>query len=276
MTPIYYVNGEFVAADQAVLALNDLGLVRGYGVFDYLRTYGGKPFKLAEHVQRLAASAQAIGLALPGSVAEIVAIAQETYQRNGFVEAGIRILATGGASDNFMLPQGQPTLAVLVTPLAPGAPAEQAHGVKLISVCMDRFMPTVKSINYIGAIMATQQAKAAGAAEALYRDAAGWVSECTRSNFFALRGGQLITPQQDVLAGITKAVVMELAADDFDVVEGPLHYDELAACDEIFITSTTKEILPVVQIDEQQIGSGQPGPKTQKLIQLFRTYTEIF
>jgi branched-chain amino acid aminotransferase len=276
MTPIYYVNGEFVAAHQAALALNDLGLVRGYGVFDYLRTYGGKPFKLTEHVQRLATSAQAIGLALPGSVREIAAIAQETYQRNGLAEAGIRIIATGGVSDNFMLPQGQPTLAVLVTPLAPGAPPEQASGVKLLSVSMERFMPTVKSINYIGAIMATQQAKAVGAAEALYRDGAGFVSECTRSNFFAFRGRQLITPQKDVLAGITKAVVMELADDDFDVVEGPLHYDELASCDEAFITSTTKEILPVVQIDEQRVGSGQPGAKTQKLIQLFRTHTEIF
>lgn len=273
MNPTYYLNGQFLDAQSATLALNDLGLVRGYGVFDYLRTYGGRPFKLREHVLRLLTSAHAIALELPWSAAEIEAIVAETHRRNPWAEAGIRIVATGGPSDNFMLPAGKPTLAVLVTPLTPNSTAEAERGVKLITVTMDRFMPTVKSLNYIGAIMATKQAQAAGAAEALYRDAQGYLSECTRSNFFVIRGRQLLTPQQDVLAGITKAVVMEIAADELEVVEGALHHVELAGCDEAFITSTTKEILPVVQIDDLPIGNGQPGPQTRKLMQLFQTYT---
>jgi branched-chain amino acid aminotransferase len=276
MNPIYYLNGQFLDAQSATLALNDLGLVRGYGVFDYLRTYQGRPFKLREHVQRLLTSAHAIALDLPWSCAEIEAIVEETLRRNVCSEAGIRIVATGGPSDDFMLPQGDPTLAVLVTPLAPNLPAETERGVKLITVTLDRFMPTVKSLNYIGAIMATQQAKAARAVEALYRDGDGDLSECTRSNFFVIRGRQLLTPRENVLAGITKAVVMEIAADELDVVEGSLHYDELAACAEAFITSTTKEILPVVQVDDRLIGNGQPGAQTRKLIHLFHTYTTEF
>jgi branched-chain amino acid aminotransferase len=272
--PIYYLNGQFVEAGAAALPLNDLGIVRGYGVFDLLRTYDGVPFKLHEHVLRLARSAQAIGLELPGSVAEIVAIAAETYRRNDLANATIRIIVTGGASDNFMTPQGCPTLAVLVEPVTPTPPAEYLRGVKVVSVEMARFLPTVKSLNYIGAIMAMKAASRAGAVEALYRDQDGYVSECTRSNLFALQGRRLITPQNDILAGITRAVVLEVAADDFDVTEAPLHYADLLGCDELFITSSTKEVLPVVQVDGQIIGPGVPGPRTQKLMALFRAYVQ--
>jgi branched-chain amino acid aminotransferase len=138
---------------------------------------------------------------------------------------------------------------------------------------MERFLPTVKSLNYISAIMAMKEASRTGAVEALYRDTAGYVSECTRSNLFVFRGERLITPKNDVLFGITRAVVMEIAADDFEVIETALQYDKLVDSDEVFITSTTKEILPVVQIDNHQIGQGQPGPHTQKLMQLFHAYT---
>jgi branched-chain amino acid aminotransferase len=268
----YYLNGEFVAASAARLPLNDLGIVRGYGVFDLLRTYNGLPFKLREHIERLERSATAIGLALPGSVARIAEIARETYQRNQIADATIRIIVTGGASPNFMTPQGNPTLAVMVEPVTPSSAREYSDGAKLVSVGMERFMPKVKSLNYIGAIMAMQEAARGGAVEALYRNQAGLVSECTRSNLFAFRGGQLLTPQEDVLAGITRAVVMEIGGDEYQVVEGPLSYAELVACDEIFITSSTKEILPIVEIDGQTIGHGRPGARTQKLMQLFATY----
>lgn len=272
--PIYYVNGRFVPATEAALPLNDLSIVRGYGVFDLLRTYNGKPFKLREHVQRLANSANAIGLQLPAAPAEIEHIATVTYAHNDISDATIRILVTGGPSENLMLPQGKSTLVVMVNPLAPYPAAEFTHGSKVITVQIERFMPAVKSLNYIGAIMAVQQAKAAGAVEAVYRTKDGRITEGTRSNLFAIRGSQLMTPKDEVLLGITRAVVMEIAEDDFEVVEAPLAYSDLATVDELFLTSTTKEILPVVQVDDQIIGNGAPGPNTQKLMALFRTYTQ--
>jgi branched-chain amino acid aminotransferase len=269
---IYFVNGEYVESGEAGLPLNDLGIVRGYGVFDLLRTYDGVPFKLREHVVRLMRSAQAIGLEMPWTVAGLEAIARDTYRRNDLADATIRIIVTGGASANFMTPQGNPSLAVMIEPVTPNPPVEYESGVKIVSVELARFLPQVKSLNYIGAIMAMKAAGRSGAVEALYRDARGRVSECTRSNLFALRGDQLITPSDDVLAGITRAVVLEIAADQFAVREAPLHYDELLACDELFITSSTKEILPVVQVDDHTIGRGEPGPRTRQLMELFRTY----
>lgn len=272
--PIYYVNGNFVPADQAMLPVNDLSIVRGYGVFDYTRSYGGKPFKLHEHILRLERSAQAIDLRLPWSTTELEQIVQEIFDRNDFPDAGIRIVVTGGPSDDFMTPHSQPSLVVMITPIKINVAAQQAQGAKVTTVVMERILPTVKSINYMGAVMAVEEAKRQGAVEAIYRTPDGRLTEGTRANLFALRGNQLITPKAEVLAGITRAVVMEIAEDDFEVVEGSLFYDALPSYDELFITSSTKEILPIIQVDEQPIGNGKPGPKTQKLIDLFRTYVE--
>jgi len=270
--PVYYLNGEYVAASQATLRLNDLGIVRGYGVFDLLRTYDGKLFKLHEHVLRLQRSAAAIGLDLPYAPEEIEQIARETYARNQLANATIRIVVTGGAADDFMTPPNRPTLAVLIEPIAPSSNDQYTKGVKLVTTELERIMPTVKSLNYITAIMAMKEAKKAGAVEALYRTKDGRVTEGTRANFFIIRGQELITPQEEVLGGITRDVVLEIAEDDFQVRETPIAYAELETCDEAFITSSTKEILPVVQIDDITIGAGRPGPNTQKLMDLFHTY----
>jgi len=272
---VYYVNGQYVAADQAALGLNDLGIVRGYGVFDLLRTYDGKLFKLHEHVLRLERSAALIGLDLPWSTAEIAAIARATYMSNAIANATIRIIVTGGAADDFMTPQQRPTLIVMVNPIGIPAPEQQIHGVKVITTRIERMMPTVKSLNYITAIMAMQAARRTGAVEAIYRTADDRITEGTRANFFILRDNRLITPQTDVLGGITRDVVLEIAGDDFEVVEAPLFYANLATCDEAFLTSSTKEILPVTQIDDITIGQGQPGPNTRKLIELFSAYIKL-
>ncbi|CAN5862929.1 branched-chain-amino-acid transaminase [soil metagenome] len=270
--PIYYVNGKYVPASQAALTLNDLGIVRGYGVFDLLRTYDGKPFKLHEHVLRLQRSAEQIKLVLPWTAAEIEQIALETYARNAMADATIRIVATGGASEDFMTPPAQPTLVVMINPIGPTAPEQYTKGVKVVTTQIARMMPTVKSLNYITAIMAMQAAREVGAVEAIYRTTDNRLTEGTRANFFVFQGNRLITPKSDVLGGITREVVIEIAEDDFEVIEAPLYYADLAAYDEAFITSSTKEVLPVVQIDDITIGQGRPGPNTQKLIDLFNTY----
>jgi branched-chain amino acid aminotransferase len=269
---LYYVNGAFTPASQAAIGLNDLGLVRGYGVFEVLRTYGDRPFGLRAHLDRLAYSAAQIELALPAPLPEIEAIVMETLTRNAARDVTIRIIVTGGASSSFLMPEDRPTLLVMLAPVKPYAAQMYADGAALITVDAARFMPTVKSLNYIPAIMGQRKARAAGAIEALYCDAAGVITECTTSNFFIFKGDQLITPAQDVLPGVTRAAALEVAGDLFAIVTRPIQRDELAEADEAFITSTTKEIMPIVRVDAQSIGAGRPGARTQRLRQSFQAY----
>jgi branched-chain amino acid aminotransferase len=272
--PICYLNGKYVPFAQACLPLNDLGIVRGYGVFDFLRTYNGVPFKLREHVQRLQNSAKLIGLSLPWSTAEIEEIAQITLTHNHLPEANIRIVVTGGASADFITPLGQPSLMVIVTPISEYPKEYYEQGIKVITVPIERFIPKAKTLNYISAIGALQQAKQTNAVEALYMNSQGDVLEGTTTNFFVFRGSQLVTPKEGILNGITRDVILELAKDRFEIVEQSIAYSQLNHCDEVFITSSTKEIMPVVQVDELHISQAKPGENTQTLMHLFHKYTQ--
>ncbi len=273
--PIYYVNGQYVPADRACLPLNDLGLARGYGVFDFIRTYNAVPFRLREHVQRLQNSAELIGLSLPRSTDEIEAIALDTLGRNNFPEANIRIIVTGGSSDNFVTPHDQPSLVVIVTPVSEYPTAYYEQGVKAITVQVERFLPRAKTLNYISAIMALQQAKLTNAIEALYIDRQSNVLEGTTTNIFVFKGSKLITPRENILKGITRNVVLELANNRFEIVEQPICYNELSNIDEAFMTSTNKEIVPIVKIDDLHISNGKPGKNTQLIMHLFHDYTRM-
>jgi len=270
----YYVNGRLVPAGQAALPLNDLGIVRGYGVFDLLRTYGTTPFCLREHVRRLEYSAQQVGLALPWSTDELERIVLDTYAANAIPDAAIRIIVTGGPSENYMTPGNRPGLVVMVHPPSPRVQSQYTQGVKVVSTLVGRLFPTVKSLNYMGAIMAMQEASKTGAVEAIYLDEQDHVTEGTRTNLFVVRGRRLITPREGILKGITRQVVMEAAATEFEVVEAPIHYRDLAHMGEAFLTSTTKEVLPVVQIDDLEIGEGHPGPVTLRVMALFSETVE--
>ena len=270
---ICYLNGKYLPFDQASLPLNDLGIVRGYGVFDFLRTYQGVPFRLREHIQRLQNSAKLIGLTIPWSTEEIEAIAQNTVGQNNLPEANIRIVVTGGASTDFITPLGQPSLMVVVTPVSEYPKDYYEQGVKAITVQLERFFPKAKSLNYISAIGALQQAKLTNAVEALYRNQQGHVLEGTTTNFFIFRGSQLITPKENILNGITREVILEIAGNYFEVVEEAIDYNELSSCDEAFITSSTKEVMPIIQVDDIPISQGKPGENTQRLMHLFHKYT---
>lgn len=267
-----YVNGDFVPAKAAALPLNDLGIVRGYGVFDLLRTYGTTPFRLRDHIKRLESSAMQIELDLPWNTEELENIVLQTYKRNKISDASIRIVVTGGPSDNLMTPQGKPSLVVMVNAIAPYPAHYYTEGCKATSTLIERIMPTVKSLNYIGAIMAMNEAGKGGAVEAIYLDDHDRLTEGTRANLFVVRDHLLITPREGVLKGITRQVLLEVAASEFEIVEGPIHYHDLGSLDEAFLTSTTKEVLPIVQIDEHQIGAGKPGPVTQRINELFHAY----
>jgi branched-chain amino acid aminotransferase len=268
----YYVNGKFVPAAEAVLPLNDLGIARGYGVFDLLRTYGRVPFRLHDHLRRLQFSAEAIGIALPWDMEEIAEIVLDVNERAGRDDVALRIVVTGGPSDNFMTPQGRPSLVVMAHPIVPYPAHYYADGCKATTTRIERIMPTVKSLNYIGAIMAVGEATRQHAVEAIYTDSDDRLTEGTRANLFAFRGDCLVTPAEGILRGITRQVVLELAAADFEIVEGPIACGDLGVLDEVFLTSTTKEVLPIVQIDDVRIGAGRPGPNTQRLMARFRAY----
>jgi branched-chain amino acid aminotransferase len=269
-TRTYYVNGEFVPAEVATLPLTDLSILRGYGVFDLLRTYNGAPFRLDAHLARLARSAQAIGLEFPWSRGELVELALETYARNAIADASIRLVVTGNVSDNFMMPDRPPGLAILVDPIAPYPVSVYEEGALAITTHIPHVMAHVKSLNYIGAIMAMQAAKPRGALEAIYLDAEGRLSEGTRANLFVVREGVVYTPDQDILLGVTRQALLDAAAGEVSVVEGPVTLDDLRQADEVFLTSTTKELLPVRQVDDIVIGEGKPGPVTARLTALFR------
>ncbi len=273
---IYYINGRYVPADDATLPVGDLAVVRGYGIFDFTRTYQGRPFHLMDHIARLRYSAAQIKLHIPHSDEEIAEIVFETVRRNNFAESNIRLVVTGGMSPNFFTPIDESSFVVMVTPNTPYAETIYAEGVKLISTRLQREFPTVKSLNYIGAIMALREAAAQGAREALYVDQNGYISECTRANFMTLLGNQLIVAKDNVLAGITQKAVLKLVAEqtDLEIVRRSLHYDELSQVDEAFYTSSTYEVAPVVQVDDMVIGSGSVGNVTTNILNLFRAYAQ--
>ncbi len=262
---IYYIDGAFVPADQAVIPVDDLAVLRGYGVFDLVRTYGGKPFFLKEHIERLRNSAAEIGLHMPWTTRDLIGIVRETLSKNSHGESNIRVVVTGGSSPDFTTPQDKPRLLVLVSPLPELPAAWYADGVKIITLVTERFKPGAKSINYIPATVALEKARRKNAIEALYLDRRDYVLEGTTSNIFAFIGPALITPGRDILSGITRQVVLAVAAEHFEVQIRDISRQELMQADEVFITGTNKGVVPVIQVDDTIIGRGTPGPLTQRL-----------
>ncbi len=271
--PIYYVDGKFVPADQAVIPVDDLAILRGIGVFDLLRTYGGKPLFLKEHVERLRNSAGAINLDIPWSHDEICRVVMETLARNQLEEANIRMIVTGGSSPDFMTPQGNPRLVVLVTPLPKLPDWWYEKGVKVISMRSQRHIPGAKSIDYLPAAIALRKAEAQNAIEVIYLDRDDFALEGATSNLFIISGKKIITPGRGILSGITRKAVLEIAGDMYPVEIRDISKSELLAADEVFITGTNKGLVPVVQIDEQTIGSGQPGPETLRIKKALEAHT---
>ncbi len=272
---IYYVDGEFVAAAQAVIPVNDLAVLRGLGAFELLRTYGGRPFALDEHLSRLAKSAKKIGLPLPGDIHHIKQVVLDTLARNRRQdEVNIRIIVTGGSSPDFMTHQGQPRLLVLVSAM-PRQPREwYTDGVKITTMQSRRVLPGAKSINYLSATIAMKRAREKDAVESAYVDRDGLVYECTTSNIFIFRNDRLVTPGRRILAGITRGVILQMAEKMFTIEVRDLPFEEFIAADEIFITGTNKGIVPVVRIDDIVIADGRPGPRTCRLMAALEVHTQ--
>lgn len=271
---IYYVNGEFVEENKAQISVNDLSVLRGYGVFDFLRTYNGIPFHLDEHLLRLKRSARLIGLNLPAPLVEINEIVLETLGRNKHAESNIRLVVTGGESSDGITPGTSPLLMVMVSGVTHFAAELYTEGAKIITSHVERFMPEAKSINYIPAILCQAEARNQNAIEALFVDRAGYLLEGTTSNFFAFIDNTLVTPPCNrVLPGITRQIVLQLAKNDFRIRERKIHKDEIRLLDEAFITSSVKEVIPVKAIDSIQLNSKGVGEGSRKIMELFKEYT---
>jgi branched-chain amino acid aminotransferase len=274
MANVYYVDGKFVPDSEAVFPINDLGLLRGFGCFDFMRTYNGRVIFIEDHVQRLVRSARQIGIELPLSESELIQLVTETLKRNPAVESSIRILITGGSSPDFITPQGRPRLAVMVSALGQYPQAWYLEGAKIVTVAHTRAIPGAKSIDYIRAIMVLAEARQKGAIEAVYVDRAGLVREGTTSNIFAFVGDRLVTPGAEILSGITRQKVLNLAEGSFPVDIRDIHRDELVHADEVFITSSNRLIVPIVRVDDEIIGSGKPGGRTRAVMQAFADFTD--
>ncbi len=274
---IYYIDNKYVSVENAVLPVSDIALLRGYGVFDFLRTYGGRPFLLKDHLLRLQRSAKLIGLACPWSLDTLCEIVIETLGRNNYEESNIRIVITGGDSPDSITPDEKPRLLVMVTELMPLPVNWYTEGAKVVTADITRYIPGAKSTNYIKAIVALKKAHRQGAIESLFVDKNDIVLEGTTTNLFLIQGDTLITPDtKGILPGITRKVVLRLAEGVFKVEQRPVGRKEVREAREIFLTASNKEIVPVVQVDNTVIGKGAPGDNTLKMMKLFRNYTESY
>lgn len=267
---MYYINGQYVKEEDAKISVLDLAVLRGYSVFDYLRTYNGRPFHLQDHLERLKYSAEHIGLSLPHSLTEIEEI---VHKLNNLSEASIKILVTGGASADQFTPLPKSNLIVFAYPLTPYPPHYFTEGIKVITTRLNRSLPTSKTTQYTPAIVAMQRGREQGAQEALYMNSKGEILEATTSNFFAFKNNTLITCcSEEVLIGITREIVLKLATPHFKIDTRAIHLSEIPEIDEAFITASNKEVMPVTQIDSLQVGEGKVGPKTRRIMELFRDY----
>lgn len=273
----YYLNGEIIPAEKTKIHVSDIGLIRGYAVFDFLRTYNGKPFFLEEHIKRLENSAKLLGLTVPISRDELKQLIIKLIEKNGFRESTARIILTGGITlDGKTFNPDTPTLCVRVDQLR-GFPKEvYENGVSLISLNWKRPLPKAKTIDYIMAIRTltfANKKRKKKIFEVLYTPD-NCVLEASTSNFFLFKKDVLITPKDDILPGVTRAVVLRLAKKKFKVEERKVFKDELKEATEAFITSTEKEIIPVIKIDNLVIGDGTIGNNTKLIMQLFRDFVQ--
>lgn len=271
-----YFNGKIILEDKAHIGMHDMGVLRGYGVFTFLRTYNGKPFFLKEHFNRLKRSAEELRLKVPVSYREIGPIIKKLLKKNKFLESNIRIVLTGGQSKSGMdYDYNSPTFFVLIEKLHKYPASIYKNGARLIVHEYQRKFPRSKTTDYIMAMKLQGIRKKQKAIEILYVSD-GFILEAATSNFFIFKKDKLITPKDNVLTGITRNFVISLAKSKFKVEEKNIAFKELKSATEAFITATNKEIIPVVKIGDQKIGNGKVGPGTKLLMELFKKRTQNY
>ncbi len=278
-----YVNGKFYPPEQAKVSVFDHGYLYGDGVFEGIRAYGGRVFKLDEHVNRLYRSADFLLLPIPVSKAAMAEAVLETCRRSGIRDGYIRVVVSRGEGDLGLDPRKCPVATVVIIADDISIYPEELYrqGLRAATAATrrnsrDALPPQVKSLNYLNNILAKLEANRMGLPEMIMRSPEGYVVEGTSDNLFIVVGGRLVTPPVylGALAGITRAVVMDLADEmGIPVGEEPFGIFELYSADECFLTGTAAEVIPLVEVDERKIAGGAPGPITMRLIEAFRKRT---
>ncbi len=279
-----YLDGKLVPESEARVSVFDHGLLYGDGVFEGIRSYNGRVFLLREHIARLYRSAQAIGLVIPMSQEEMCRAVITTCAANDCRNGYIRLVVTRGVGNLGLNPYQCPKAGVFIiaATIQLYPPEFYEKGLKIITVGTVRnhpeaVNPNIKSLNYLNNIMAKIEAVNSGVQEAVMLNHLGYVAEATGDNIFVVRGRALLTPPSwcGCLIGITRNAVMKIAADNgFEVRESVLTRYDLYTADEVFLTGTAAELVPVVEIDKRAIGSGVPGPATRQLMRLFHACTQ--
>ena len=274
-----FLDGSFVDAADAKVSVFDHGLLYGDGVFEGIRLYQKNIFRLDAHLERLEYSAKAIALKLPWTRTQIAEWTCETCRQNGLTDGYIRLVVTRGVGNLGLSPKRcpKPTIFIIADKIALYPPELYVSGLDVITVPTRRMNaaalpPAVKSLNYLNNIMAKIEAENLGYQEAILLNDEGFVAECTGDNIFALFKGELLTPKASsgALRGITRDAVIDIAAElKMPVRELDLTRYDLWIADELFLTGTAAEVIPVVKLDGREIGTGKPGPLTARFIEAF-------
>ena len=278
-----WLDGKLVDQERAVVSVFDHGLLYGDGVFEGIRSYDGLVFKLDEHLDRLYESAHTLTLEIPLSKTQMSRAVVETLKANGLRDAYIRLVVTRGTGDLGLDPRKckKATVFIITDKIALYPREYFEKGLELATVPTVRnhpesLNPQLKTLNYLNNILAKIEATNAGVNEAILLNAQGYVTECTGENIFLVRSNRVVTPPPyvGILKGITRGVVLRIAAEaGHDVREDVFTRHELYTADEVFLTGTAAEIVPVVKIDNRRIGAGKPGPVTVKLMKAFQKVT---
>ena len=278
-----YVDGKYYGEQDAKISVFDHGLLYGDGIFEGIRAYNGRVFKLKEHIDRLFYSAKAILLTIPLTHQKICEAVVETCRQNQIQDGYIRLVVTRGVGGLGLNPNRckQPSVIVIADKIELYPREMYERGLDIITVPTVRNLhsalnPAIKSLNYLNNIMAKIEANLGGCEEAIMLNAQGFVSECTGDNLFIIKAGKMYTPplSAGALYGITRSVVIDLARQSgMEVSEPDLTRYDLFNADECFLTGTGAELIPVVKIDGRVIGDGKPGPITRKLVEKYRELT---
>ncbi|MFN8652988.1 MAG: branched-chain-amino-acid transaminase [Gemmatimonadales bacterium] len=273
--PLVYLDGEWLTRETAKVSVFDHGLLYGDGVFEGMRVYGGKTFRLAEHVDRLYDSAQAITLKVAMPKAEMIAITEEGVRRSGLQDGYLRHIITRGVGDLGLDPRKCPKAGIIIIfdVIAIWPPERYEQGLTLVTAGTpinqrEALSPRVKSLNYLNHILAKVEATNAGADDAIMLDSSGFIAEATGMNLFVWKKDTLYTPAvyAGLLKGVTRDAIIELAtAAGYRVVETMLNRYDLYTADEAFLTGTAAEVAPIRMVDGRVIGEGKAGPVTRDL-----------
>lgn len=266
MKPFCFADGTIIPTESATIHPMDLGLIRGFGIFDFLRTSGYTPLFLEDYLDRFIASAEKTHLPLPYSRPQLRQIIRELIEKNDLHDGGLRMVLSGGISENHFSPAKGKLFIFAETLTLPGE-EKYRQGIKLLTLEYVRPIADIKTTNYTLPVWHSVNWKRLGAEDVLYHWN-GWISESSRSNFFIVKNGVLHTPDEHILMGITRKHILKIAD---KVILRSISLEEVWEADEAFICSTTKILLPVTQLDDRIIGNGKPGPVTMGILEKFKT-----